>query len=407
MVRIYFFLVRLAAFFGNRKAKLLVTGQGESLSRMEKDGLDRPHSSSVGEFEQVRPIIERLKAEGGDTSEIIVTFFSPSGYEMRKDYELADGVYYLPFATRRNARRMLDLLKPDIAVFVKYEFWPAYLKELKARQIPTYLISSVFRKGQLFFRPWGKPYLNLLRCFTHIYVQDAGSEELLLKHNINNVSIAGDTRFDRVTEIRQQERQLPVIESFLHDEMMLPYELANSSNKVIVAGSTWPIDEMMLKEYMADREDTKLIIAPHEITEEHLNYLFQLFEGRFVRYSEATRLNINRCNILIIDTMGLLQSLYRYATVAYVGGAFGAGLHNTLEAAVWGVPVIFGKKYKRFREAAGLIEAGAAISAKNGKELYKALDYAFNNSSEMGQKAAEYVMNGRGATDKIYNEIFV
>ena len=326
---------------------------------------------------------------------------------MRKDYELADGVYYLPFATRRNARRMLDLLKPDIAVFVKYEFWPAYLKELKARQIPTYLISSVFRKGQLFFRPWGKPYLNLLRCFTHIYVQDAGSEELLLKHNINNVSIAGDTRFDRVTEIRQQERQLPVIESFLHDEMMLPYELANSSNKVIVAGSTWPIDEMMLKEYMADREDTKLIIAPHEITEEHLNYLFQLFEGRFVRYSEATRLNINRCNILIIDTMGLLQSLYRYATVAYVGGAFGAGLHNTLEAAVWGVPVIFGKKYKRFREAAGLIEAGAAISAKNGKELYKALDYAFNNSSEMGQKAAEYVMNGRGATDKIYNEIFV
>ncbi len=421
MTYIYFLLVRLAALLGNRKAKLLTAGQSETIARIQQDELTRTqntprdsrscgsevrlwiHAASVGEFEQVRPIIERLKTNYPQT-QIILTFFSPSGYELRKDYDKADGVYYLPFATRKNAKKFIELLRPDMAIFVKYEFWPAYLKELKANGIPTYLISAIFRPSQLFFRPWGKPYLKLLTCFAHLFVQDENSKVLLEKHGIGNVSIAGDTRFDRVSEIKDAGRHITVVEEFLNDTYALPYEQAHMTRQpVIVAGSTWQQDELLLARYLEHNEDVKLIIAPHEITEEHLNFLFHLFEGRYVRYSEATHENISRCRILLIDSIGMLSSLYRYATVAYVGGAFGKGLHNTIEAAVWGVPVVFGKKYKHFREAVGLIKAGAAVSVRNSNELNNALDYTISQSRELGEKAAEYVESELGATDKIYN----
>ena len=352
------------------------------------------HAASVGEFEQVRPIIERLNSEL-PFDKVLLTFFSPSGYELRKNYNLVDKVTYLPFATRRNAKKLLNILPLKAAVMVKYEFWPAYLKALKKNDIPTYLISAIFRPGQLFFLPWGRGYRRLLHCFNHIYVQDQASKELLQRYGVETVSVAGDTRFDRVTEVRQAAKELPLVEQFVA-----------GSQRVIVAGSTWPVEEEMLARYVAEHEDVRLILVPHEIHEEHMHKVFQYFEGRYVRYTEATLLNVNKCRVLVVDTIGLLSSIYRYGQVAYIGGGFGVGIHNTLEAAVYGVPVVFGPNWQKFREARGLLEAGAGISVKNYRELAAALDKAFEQQIDMGQRASEYVGSECGATEKIYNELF-
>lgn len=416
MVQIYFLFVRLAAFFGHRKARLLVHGQAQTLRELAQQNPFYPrtdhrpllwfHAASVGEFEQVRPLIERLRAEQKNVY-IILTFFSPSGYEMRKNYDKADKVYYLPFATRKNAQRFLDALRPDIAVFAKYEFWPAYLKALKSRKIPTYIVSAIFRERQLFFLPWGKFYRNLLHCFTHLYVQDNVSRDLLLRHGIEHVSIAGDTRFDRVLAAAEQHRQIEKVEAFIQDPVVYsPLGNLSSTPSVIVAGSTWPEDEKLLARYIAERPQVKLILVPHEINEEHLAKIFQMFEGRYVRFTQATQQNIDTCRVLVVDTMGLLLHLYRYATVAYVGGGFGVGIHNTLEAAVYGIPVIFGSNYYKFREAKGLIAAGAARSVKNTEELTEALDNALANHAQLGQLARDYVQQESGATEKIYNDLF-
>jgi 3-deoxy-D-manno-octulosonic-acid transferase len=243
--------------------------------------------------------------------------------------------------------------------------------------------------------PWGKPYRNLLNCFEHIFVQDSPSLDLLQKFGINHASVAGDTRFDRVLNVRQVAKDLHLIDSFVSD-----------SDKVIIAGSTWPVEEQMLARYLAEHPDVKLVLAPHEVHEDHLRMLFQCFEGRYIRYSEANLKNINTCRILLIDTIGLLSSIYRYGKVAYIGGGFGAGIHNTLEAAVYGVPVIFGPKWQKFREAKGLLEQGAAISVKNYKQLASALDRAFEHQEQMGQAAAKYVMDECGATEIIYQALF-
>ncbi len=416
MVNIYFFFVRIAAFLGNKKARQLVKGQSQTLTLLESDNQSAEsesgrrtvwfHAASVGEFEQVRPIIERLRKEGSNLR-LILTFFSPSGYEMRKNYDKVDKVYYLPFATRSNARRFLDLVHPDMAVFAKYEFWPAYLKELRERGIPTYSVSAIFRPGQLFFRPWGKSYLNLLRCFTHIYVQDTVSFDLLTKHGIRSVSVAGDTRFDRVSEIARQSKEISEAASFVRGKVMLgPEGEITDQRPVIVAGSTWPPDEALLAQYVKEREDVRLILVPHEINNEHLKHIFQLFEGRYVRFTQATPQNITTCRVLVVDTMGLLSSIYRYGTVAYIGGGFGVGIHNTLEAAVWGMPVLFGTNYHKFREAKGLIAAGAAVSVSNYKELAAAMDQAIEDHEQMGKRATDYVQSECGATEKIYRELF-
>ena len=400
-MNLYFWILRLAALFGHRKAKKLVAGQGEAMAALQQwraTTMDAPvlwiHVASVGEFEQARPIIERLHQEL-PFRKVLLTFFSPSGYEVRKDYPLVDKVLYLPFATRRNAKQWLQILQPEMAVMVKYEFWPAYLKGLKDRNIPTYLISAIFRPRQLFFLPWGRGYRQLLHCFTHIFVQDEASRELLNKYGVKPVSVAGDTRFDRVMEVKRMANELPAVAGFVA-----------GVERVIVAGSTWPKEEEMLARYVNEHPEVRLILVPHEIHDQHMHQLFQYFEGRYVRYTQANALNIQKCRILVVDTIGLLSSIYRYGHVAYIGGGFGVGIHNTLEAAVYGMPVVFGPNWRKFREARGLIEAGASISVKNYRQMAEALDRAFATQQQMGQAAADYVQSELGATEKIYGEIF-
>ena len=399
-MNIYFWILRLAALLGHKKARKLVKGQARALAELREWAATLGgsqvlwfHAASVGEFEQARPIIERLHSEL-PFRKVLLTFFSPSGYELRKNYPLVDKVTYLPFATRRNARKMLDILPLEAAVMVKYEFWPAYLKALKAKHIPTYLISAIFRPGQLFFLPWGKMYLKLLHAFEHIFVQDQSSSDLLQRYGVKAVTVAGDTRFDRVTEVRKQAKDLPVVDGFVA-----------GAPRVIVAGSTWQRDEQYLARYMAEREDVKLVLVPHEIDSAHLHEIFQCFEGRYVRYTEATPQNVNKCRVLLVDTIGVLSSIYRYGHVAYIGGGFGVSIHNTLEAAVYGMPVVFGPTWKKFREAHGLLAAGAAITVKNYREFADALDRAFDNQSIMGQRANDYVQSECGATDKILKQL--
>ena len=400
-MNLYFWILRLAALFGHRKAKQLVAGQAQAITELQEwraTTCGMPvlwiHVASVGEFEQARPIIERLHREL-PFRKVLLTFFSPSGYELRKNYQLVDKVLYLPFATHRNAKKWLEVLAPEMAVFVKYEFWPAYLNALKKNDIPTYLISAIFRPKQLFFKPWGKAYLKLLYTFKHIFVQDSASADLLQQHGIANVTVAGDTRFDRVVEVRKMAKDLPIVDGFVAD-----------AERVIVAGSTWPKEEEMFARYLAEHEDVKLVLVPHEIHGDHLHQIFQYFEGRYVRYTEATAASVDKCRVLLVDTIGLLSSIYRYGHVAYIGGGFGAGIHNTLEAAVYGMPVVFGPKWQKFREARGLLNAGAAKSVKNYREFAAALDKAFEQQAAMGQAAADYVTSELGATEKIYQEIF-
>lgn len=404
--------------FGH-KTRALYRGQRATLDAEHKPILEANrgavwiHAASVGEFEQARPLIERLKANG-ERRKVVVTFFSPSGYEARKNYPHADAVLYLPFATRRKAKRFLESLQPSLAIFVKYEFWPAYLRELKKRDIPTYSISAIFRPTQRFFHWYGKSALKLLHCFTHIFVQDEASRRLLAEHGVHECSVAGDTRFDRVNEVLAATRER-------QDARLLPIaQFVEEAPQVIVAGSTWPEDEVLLEEYIEDcrlkNEEcgVKLILVPHEINEEHLHAIFQRFKGRFVKYSDISAMpsNLSRVNILrraqvmVIDTIGLLSSIYQFGQVAYIGGGFGEGIHNTIEAAVYGVPVVFGPNCRHFREALGLIDAGAARSIKNYAELEAAFTTALEQHETIGAKASEYVQSELGATDKIYNKLF-
>lgn len=399
---IYIFFVWLASLFGHRKARMLMRGQWKATDELrtrlphKSNKQERVwiHVASVGEFEQARPIIERLRRERPEV-QIVLTFFSPSGYNLRKDYDQVDAVTYLPFATRRNARLFLDVVKPDVAIFVKYEFWPAYLRELNKRGIKTYSISAIFREKQTFFRLWGKSYLNILKLFTAIYVQDESSARLLRNHGVEHVSVAGDTRFDRVHAIAKQAKESPQIARFVE-----------SSGKVIVAGSTWPPDEELFARYVNENPDVRLVLAPHEIHEAHLHKIFQQFEGRYVRFTEATINNLDAVRVLVVDTMGMLSSIYRYGQVAYIGGGFGVGIHNTIEAAVFGMPVLFGPNYTHFREACALIKAGGGKSVKNYQEFKAAMDDALANHAEIGKKSSDYVESELGATDKIFDKLF-
>lgn len=414
----------------NDKARSLVRGQRLTLTSGGLDGLDGCvwfHAASVGEFEQARPIIERLKREHPDRK-ILVTFFSPSGYGMRKDYPLADAVRYLPFATRRNAVRFLDAVQPSVAVFVKYEFWPAYLRALKKRAVPTYIIDAIFRPEQPFFRWWGRVYRRLLRCFTAVFVQDERSRALLERFGIDNAVVAGDTRFDRVNEICAHPKVVDIVQRFVQPAVTPltdyrttasgvrgidggPWEVNASeavgpSVKVIVAGSTWPPDERLLERYVREHDGVRLVMVPHELTSEHLHVIFNMFQGRFVRLSEATPQNVIAARTLLVDCMGLLSSLYKYASVAYVGGGFGVGIHNTIEPAVFGVPVLFGPNNKRFREAQDMLENGAARTFTDYRSFERAMDEALADYKAIGRLSREYVHSELGAADKIYDAVF-
>jgi len=351
------------------------------------------HCSSLGEFEQGRPIIEKLKSRDPD-SKILLTFFSPSGYEIRKDFKGVDWVFYLPMDSRSNAKSFIDIIQPSLVVFVKYDYWYYYLAECKKRKIPLVMISAIFRKEQPFFKWYGPLHRSMLKCFSHFFVQDKESSNLLNSVGITNVTVSGDTRFDRVIEIAENFKPIDEIEKFCSD------------SQVFVAGSTWPSDEKIIKEAVTDFPDLKIIIAPHEIHEVHLNQLKQIFP-QAVLYSQFTT-HHSPSNILIIDNIGMLSRLYYYATITYIGGGFDKGIHNTLEAGVYGKPVIFGPNYKKFKEAIGLIEAGGGISVNSSNELSYHLKGLLSDKKELeetSKRSFDFVQQNKGATEKIMNMI--
>ena len=357
------------------------------------------HAASLGEFEQGRPLMEQLRREHPEYK-ILLTFFSPSGYEVRKNYEGADIICYLPLDTITNARRFLRTIRPVMAFFIKYEFWYNYLHILKHRGVPVYSVSSIFRPDQVFFRWYGKQYSRVLKCFTHFYVQNEVSKQLLAKLGITNVSVSGDTRFDRVLQIKEVAKELPIVEAF-----------TSEAPHVFVAGSSWPPDEEIFIRYFKEHPDWKLIIAPHVIGEDHLQQIEKLLEGRKVtRYTEAEKSPSASASsdVLIIDCFGLLSSIYRYATVTYVGGGFGVSIHNTLEAAVWGVPVFFGPNNQKFLEAQELKACGGGIEIKGYDDFVQHMD-TFSKEPEQlrkcGEAAGNYVSGNAGATQLILSTI--
>ena len=416
---IYLYLcgVAIASIF-NEKVRKMWRGEREALKilRQKVDPNARYawfHAASLGEFEQGRPIMERLRKEHPEYK-ILLTFFSPSGYEVRKNYEGADIVCYLPLDTIINARRFLRAIRPEVAFFIKYEFWYNYLHILKHRGVPVYSVSSIFRANQIFFRWYGKQYGRVLKCFTHFFVQNQISKDLLSTININNVSITGDTRFDRVMSIKSQAKQLPIVEAFVGGTECPPSSdtLHPSSSKVFVAGSSWPLDEDIFIKYFDEHPEWKLIIAPHVIGEDHLKQILGMTKRKVVRYtqmetnSQLSTLNsqLSNADILIIDCFGLLSSIYRYGDVAYIGGGFGVGIHNTLEAAVWDMPVIFGPNNKKFQEAQDLKACGGGFEIANYEEFEQLMERFASDEAflkESGSNAGHFVKDQAGATEKV------
>ncbi len=403
-IYLYGLAIRISSLF-NAKAKLWADGRTNIFRKISKDFSDRNsngsllwiHCASLGEFEQGRPLIEKIKKEKNGIK-ILLTFFSPSGYEVRKNYNQADYIYYLPSDTPAAARKFISLVNPHAAIFVKYEFWFNYLNELKKQQIPTYLICGIFREDQHFFKSYGAWFRGRLSTFTHFFLQDTASEKLLNAIGYNNTTVAGDTRFDRVIEISKSAREINFIKEFIADK------------KVIIAGSTWDEDIRILSGIQFQQAGYKLIIAPHEITEASIYSTIQQFNNSTIlRYSQTNKHNILAADILIIDNIGTLSSLYRYGTIAFVGGGFGKGIHNVLEAAVFGLPVIFGPNYYKFNEANELIDKGGAFSVSSVDELRKTIDLLNNdNVLRMASFVAKnYVLSQAGATEKILNSIVI
>ena len=396
VIHIYGRLIAIASCFG-AKAKKRHVGS-HNVWNILKEKADKNskyiwfHASSLGEFEQGLPLMEKVKSENPQTK-ILLTFFSPSGYEVRKNHKIADIICYLPTDTKHNAQKFLSLVNIEKAIFIKYEFWGNFLTELKKREIPTYLISAIFRKEQVFFKIYGGFYRKILKCFTHIFVQDENSKKLLKSVDVFRVTVAGDTRFDRVNTIAKQSKNLNLIEKFADKQT------------VIVAGSTWAADEDLLLKYFNENENIKLIIAPHEIHESHILEIIGKLKRSYLRYSQLTDDNVESVDCVIIDCFGIHSSIYRYGKIAYVGGGFGAGIHNTLEAAVYAIPVVWGTNYMKFREARELIACGEGFSISNYETLKNVLDNLLVNS-KIDEKVGNYVKSNLGATKLIFEEIF-
>lgn len=367
------------------------------------------HAASLGEFEQGRPLIEKIKKEYPNYK-ILLTFFSPSGYEVRKNYEQADIVTYLPIDTVANAQRFLRIVRPVMAFFIKYEFWYNYLHILRHRNILVYSVSSIFRPNQIFFRPYGRQYAAVLKCFSHFFVQNDLSKSLLAKIGINNVTVVGDTRFDRVLQIKDNSKKLPLVDKFIgNQDVKLANGVTNSLHRVFVAGSSWLPDEEIFIKYFNEHNDWKLIIAPHIIADTHLRQILQLLKGKkVVLYTEATETNVADADVLVINCFGLLSSIYHYGDVAYVGGGFGAGIHNVLEAAVWGIPVVFGPNNKRFAEAQGLLASGGGFEIDNYEKFALIMDRFCSDKDFLqnsGNAAGSFVKQLSGATNKVFSDI--
>ena len=408
-VAIYLYLlgVAIASLF-NEKVRKMWRGERDAF-RVLREQVDPEakyvwfHAASLGEFEQGRPLMEQLRREHPEYK-ILLTFFSPSGYEVRKNYEGADIICYLPLDTITNAQRFLRTICPVMAFFIKYEFWYNYLHILKHRGVPVYSVSSIFRPDQVFFKWYGRQYRRVLNCFTHFYVQNEVSKELLAKIGITDVTVTGDTRFDRVLQIKEQARQLEVVEKFM-EERECP--------KVFVAGSSWPPDEEIFIRYFKEHPEWKLIIAPHVIGENHLQQIEKLLEGRkVVRYTKAEKSlsSLSSYDALIIDCFGLLSSIYRYGTVAYVGGGFGVGIHNLPEAAAWGIPVFFGPNNERFQEAQQLKANGGGLEIKSYEDFERYMqEFAAHPETigKCGAAAGHYVEGMAGATQKILSDVLL
>lgn len=401
IVRILAMSIYIASLW-NLKAKLWRRGRNNLLNRVKQALKDNQkqviwmHSASLGEFEQGRILLENLRARYPGYC-VVITFFSPSGYEVVKNYKGADHIFYLPLPTRANAKKFIELLDPALVLWIKYDYWYHYLHELKKRRTPLLLVSAIFHRKNSFFKWYGKLYRRMLDFFTWLFVQDESSEKRLKEIGLSNVSVSGDTRFDRVIDIEKHFQPVPQIEAF------------TAGRQVLVAGSTWPEDEEELDHFANTHPEMRFIIAPHEIDETHVKSIEKLFHFA-ARYSAFAEGKVEgTVNTLIIDNIGMLSRLYKYATVTYVGGGFGNdGVHNVLEAAVYGKPVIFGPVFNQFREAIDLLEEGAAFTVENALDLEKTLNILLTDAAiykECANAAREYVQRQRGATERIIRYI--
>ena len=399
-VAIYARLIALASLW-NPKAKLWTTGRKNVFERMARaispsDRIVWIHVASLGEFEQGRPLMEQIRKQYPEFK-ILLTFFSPSGYEVRKDYKGADYIFYMPIDTPRNVGRFLDIAHPEIAVFVKYEFWLNYLRQLKARGTRTYVISSIFRRNSIFFRSYGFLWRQALDAFDRIFVQNEESRELLHGIGFDNVIVAGDTRFDRVAAIAEAVKRIDAIETFKGDAPLF------------IAGSTWRPDEEILMELIADNPRIKFVIAPHEMDEARINRIMTQTCGRAVRYTHCDAQSLARSQVLILDTVGILASVYRYASWAYIGGGFGVGIHNTLEAATFALPIAFGPNYAKFKEARDMVALGAATKVESAEELKRWFAPLRDDSvlrAKVSSTAKDYTVKNQGATSLIMRVAF-
>lgn len=408
---IYFVLwgIAIASLF-NEKVRKMWHGEREAF-KILKQKVDPNakyiwfHAASLGEFEQGRPLMERIRKDYPQYK-ILLTFYSPSGYEVRKNYEGADIICYMPVDTRLNAIRFLRLVRPVMAFFIKYEFWSNFLHILKHRNIPTYSVSSIFREDQVFFKWYGRNYAGVLKCFTRFFVQNEESKRLLEGIGITAVDVVGDTRFDRVLQIKEAAKQLPICEAFRTGvASSQSADVPHHDFKVFVAGSSWPPDENIFIPFFNEHKNWRLLIAPHVIAEEHLKLILSLIKGKkVVRYTQTTPEEAAEADVLIIDCFGLLSSMYNYGDVAYIGGGFGVGIHNTLEAAVWNMPVIFGPNNKKFQEAQGLLKSGGGFEINTYEDFSGLMSSLMNDEAflnQAGDKAGTFVAHLAGATDKV------
>ena len=406
---LYRLIARLISPF-NIKAALFTKGHNGLISKIKREIChDKPvvwfHCASLGEFEQGRPIIEAYSL-AQPQHKIVVTFFSPSGYEVKKGDSIADWIFYFPLDTKRNARRFLDTVQPVKAIFIKYEFWYNYLVALKKRSVPTYIVSATFHASQPFFKWYGAFFRRMLRTFTFLFVQNQASATLLERIDFKNVVVAGDTRFDRVWAQAQLPCSLPVIEAFCqqNQDVELP-------QKICVAGSTWPRDEVLLCQALHEQERLKLILVPHVIDSAHIAAIMEQFAPFSpLQYTKlkGVEIVVDSSRVVVVDTMGLLSSLYRFGSIAYVGGGFEDGIHNILEAAVYGIPIVFGPNYAKFNEAVDLVKMGGAYSVRNGQELISHLNVWINDPHDHekeGAKCLDYVKEHVGATRLIIKYI--
>jgi 3-deoxy-D-manno-octulosonic-acid transferase len=398
-IRAYLLGIKAASLYNPKAAKWLQgrKQQKETINDASLSDIQNGiwvHCASLGEFEQGRPLIEAIKNKYPEVP-VVLTFFSPSGYEIRKDYDLVNKVLYLPIDLPKKANEFIRAIKPRLAIFVKYEYWINHIEALKQQQIPLILISGIFRENQIFFNRYGKLFLNTLKKFDRLFVQNKDSEKLLLRQGINHVEVVHDTRFDRVNAIANEKKQLPEIQSFC------------GNNPVMIAGSTWPDDEELLVGYInQDKSEWKYIIAPHEIDDAHIREIGKRLDVPAVRFTNYK--SGMDCKVLILDTMGMLSAVYRYGKIAYIGGGFDKGIHNILEAAVYGIPVLYGPNYKKFNEAVELVQTGGGITISNQRELHEKLNTLKSNEVEReqtGLKASEYVTSRLDGTKLIMDYI--